>query len=516
MKIFKKIVNYYRQKKFVDCANQDFSVTLKPIFGITPNIYITIFFACLVGLILFFILLYPGIKNNGTIVTITSTPSEATIYINDDYRGITPTKIFLKKGKYNIAVKYDGSDFTPSEYQLSGRIFGTLFFPKQKKIHLEAKTIDPRKTASSTLSQFLFLTTYHYFELANVPPPIATQAIKKLTIAESDKNKDIIIEDFLQKVLISANSPELKLDAFNALSYYHQSLLSSYNPKNNSDLQQLYTNIALSLIKFSNTHPPLFFDYYIHIPAKFRKAIKELQAFTDYKEALITYCLVPTSQDFGKPTGVKITRQDKEFIQLRGGLVRLDETSASNAVKKITEDQRPLVIPLLYKFDDFYIATSLVNKMEFDQFIAANKGIEQEWIDANKVNRFYGPTGDNTSVRGISYYAASDYLKFKGWRLPYLCELKALDNATYGLPKISTSYSSSEVDFQHWCKDSYANGYFTDLDFLPEAAIYILSESKNSINSFPKDFCTEVTGFRAAFSKNEAKVVSLSESKEIF
>ena len=513
MNFFKKIIAYHQKKNYIDCSQQDFRVTLKPILEISPNIYITTLFVMALCLVLFFLLLFPGIKNNGTLLTITSTPSYCALFINDQYRAQTPCKVFLKKGNYKLAISYDGGESQSLQYKVSGRLFGSLFFPKQKTLNLTATTIDPKNCAHHALQQFLHLTSYHSFEPSTIPPQIATQTIQKLYAASPSQLQKEVIANFLYTTLISANSPELKADAFSALEFHWEKELQNLNNSKNVDLQELYTNIATTLINYSETHPSLFFDYYIYIPSKFRKEIKQQQAFLTYKEQLITYCSIPPSLDFGKLTGNKMIKDGKEFLQYKGGLVRLNQELAATALKKIADDQRPLQIPLLYKFDDFYISTQAINKSDFDQFLATNTSIEKKWKEENKVNRFYEPQGDKESVRGISYHCATDYLASKGYRLPYLCEIKSLEPQKYQLPKIVSPFSSKENAFQEWCNDSYCGGYFTNLNFLPEGAIFIFDDSKNIITSYPKDFCTVLTGFRAAFSKNDPVVIPLSNTK---
>jgi len=84
-------------KKITDEDIEKAVVKLKPLFGIKPGVYLTAIYSLVLVLALFLILLYPGVKNNGTIVNVKTSPAAAAVYIDGIYKGTTPADFLLKK-----------------------------------------------------------------------------------------------------------------------------------------------------------------------------------------------------------------------------------------------------------------------------------------------------------------------------------------------------------------------------------------------------------------------------------
>ena len=77
-------------------------VKLKPVFGLKPGIYLTVIYGFIVLLGLFLLLIYPGIKNNGMMIHVDTSPGGAVVYVDNIYKGTAPTSFFVEKGNREI------------------------------------------------------------------------------------------------------------------------------------------------------------------------------------------------------------------------------------------------------------------------------------------------------------------------------------------------------------------------------------------------------------------------------
>ncbi|MFH2115927.1 MAG: PEGA domain-containing protein, partial [Spirochaetota bacterium] len=126
MKVDKRIT-----EKDVDEAE----VRLKPIFGIAPGRYLAIIYALGILTMLFLLLLYPGMKNPGAVYHIESDPPGSAIILDGAYRASTPATIFLPAGNRELRIEHPQFMAKEQSIPVKARLFGTLFFSRESKIH---------------------------------------------------------------------------------------------------------------------------------------------------------------------------------------------------------------------------------------------------------------------------------------------------------------------------------------------------------------------------------------------
>jgi hypothetical protein len=132
------------EKKTINTeAPEDDIVRLKPILGIKPGHYLAFLYSLIILLILFFILLYPGLSNPGSILIVKSEPAGAAVRVDGLFMGTVPCDIFVPKGRHQIEVVLPGFSDWRGEMDFKGRIFGSLFFPKKMPLKVELKSPDP-------------------------------------------------------------------------------------------------------------------------------------------------------------------------------------------------------------------------------------------------------------------------------------------------------------------------------------------------------------------------------------
>jgi len=121
----------------------DIEVKLKPIAGIRPGVYLTALYSLILLFILFSFLLFPGLKNPGVMLVVTTEPAGAAIRVNDIYRGVSGSRIFVPKGTHTIEAVMPGFEGESAVHEIPSRLFGSLFFPRIYKVEFTLKTTDP-------------------------------------------------------------------------------------------------------------------------------------------------------------------------------------------------------------------------------------------------------------------------------------------------------------------------------------------------------------------------------------
>ncbi|MDR2793152.1 MAG: SUMF1/EgtB/PvdO family nonheme iron enzyme [Treponema sp.] len=129
-------------KKKIERLPED-QVHLKPLFGIRPGVYLAGIYGIIMLVILFFILLYPGLSNPGSLVVVTAEPEGAAIWVDGVYRAVAPAAIFVPKGTHRIAVNLPAFTEWSNAIEVPGRAFASLPFPKKVPVKVRLEAPDP-------------------------------------------------------------------------------------------------------------------------------------------------------------------------------------------------------------------------------------------------------------------------------------------------------------------------------------------------------------------------------------
>jgi len=119
------------------------NVKLPHFLGIRPGVYLTVLYSIILLLIFFFLLVFPGLKKPGAVLSVKTEPAGAAIRIDGVYMGTSGKKIAVPKGVRVIEVVLPGFNTESIVQEIPGRIFGSLFFPLRKTIDFTLKTDDP-------------------------------------------------------------------------------------------------------------------------------------------------------------------------------------------------------------------------------------------------------------------------------------------------------------------------------------------------------------------------------------
>jgi len=117
-------------------------VRLKPILGIRPGVYLAVIYSLIILCILFFILVFPGLRSPGAMVELKTEPSGASLRVNGVYMVTSPGKTFVPMGKHSMELVLPGFETERLELEIPGRVFASAFFPRRYPLEVKLNTKD--------------------------------------------------------------------------------------------------------------------------------------------------------------------------------------------------------------------------------------------------------------------------------------------------------------------------------------------------------------------------------------
>jgi hypothetical protein len=129
-------------------------VRLVPIMGIRPGVYLTVLYSIILLAVLFFLLVFPGLRKPGSVLTVKTEPAGAAIRIDGVYMGVSGGKIQVKKGTHAIEAVLPDFETESVLREIPGRVFGSLFFPLKYNIEFTLTTRDPAAAFAQYAADF--------------------------------------------------------------------------------------------------------------------------------------------------------------------------------------------------------------------------------------------------------------------------------------------------------------------------------------------------------------------------
>jgi hypothetical protein len=118
-------------------------VRLKPILGIRRGVYLAGLYAFVLLVILFFILIFPGLKNPGSALAFTSEPAGAAVRVDGVYQGTTPFTAVIGRGTRKIEMVLPGFIPSATELEVPAQIVARPIFPRVIAVHADLNAESP-------------------------------------------------------------------------------------------------------------------------------------------------------------------------------------------------------------------------------------------------------------------------------------------------------------------------------------------------------------------------------------
>lgn len=140
-----------RNRPLHDLAPPDHAVRLRPLAGVAPGIYLTWLYGAALLALLFFAAIFPGLRFNGALVAVSSSPPGAAVYVDGRFAGTTPVTTRVTAGRHTLRLSKD--HFQPREeaVEVGGRVFLSWPFPRRESRHLTLQLQDPAALTQAAL-----------------------------------------------------------------------------------------------------------------------------------------------------------------------------------------------------------------------------------------------------------------------------------------------------------------------------------------------------------------------------
>ncbi|MDR2758134.1 MAG: SUMF1/EgtB/PvdO family nonheme iron enzyme [Spirochaetaceae bacterium] len=133
----------FEKKNVPEKTNEEDQVRLVPVLGIKPRIYLTVLYALIILLVLFLVLIYPGLTKPGSLAILNSEPLGAAVRVDGVTLGVTPCRIFIPRGRRVIELVLPGFQSIRIEQEIPGRIFASALFPRREIITGKLQSDNP-------------------------------------------------------------------------------------------------------------------------------------------------------------------------------------------------------------------------------------------------------------------------------------------------------------------------------------------------------------------------------------
>ncbi|MDR0909777.1 MAG: PEGA domain-containing protein [Spirochaetaceae bacterium] len=191
-------------------------VRLKPILGLRPGVYLFGFYCFLFVLLLFFVLVCPGLVQSGNYLSCNSEPAGAAVRIDDVYRGTTPCEFFVAKGEHSIEFVLPGFNTEALPVVVEPVVFASVFRPKKLAVEASLKTDDPVGVFTLAAKEYAQWSQAGEPTAAWHVPMVLSEGAARLVPWATEPSVRAALNDVLEEALLYAASNYALQDAVQA------------------------------------------------------------------------------------------------------------------------------------------------------------------------------------------------------------------------------------------------------------------------------------------------------------
>jgi formylglycine-generating enzyme required for sulfatase activity len=417
------------------------AVRLKPILGMEPGKYLTILYATALLVILFFLLLYPGLRTYGSQVMVSSTPQDAALYVDGTYRGSTPLTLFLGAGRHELRFEHPHFADHTLNPDIGGRRFASLMFPRRESIEAELRLQDRAGLLAERFRQISdWAMVGTFFDRYRYPGRAADTVAAVLSAEEasgqSGESQRQVLSSFLHNLTNNMSTPELTADLISAAGLlYDEPTLAELRADSYSSTGSGYSpslfNRAMEVFRQFRIDSPLL-PLYGYLAAEeavredFAAGLSIDQTLRQLKEEVRDLPFAATYSDF--PGGSQAAA-----VRVAGhGFVFFDPPPeipvGNDAFSFDIEDlnyQELASYPHSEETSSFYLASELTSQDQYARFLEENprwrednrEALISEGLVQEDYLRYPQRSGD-IPVSNISWHAAKAYCQWLNSKLP--------------------------------------------------------------------------------------------------
>ena len=137
-----------------DTQENQIEVRLKPILGISPGTYLSILYGIVILFILFMLLFFKGLRDQGEYIQVTTFPPGASVKIDGLYVGSSPCEALVLKGFHNVTISKPHFEPFVLKDTFKGPVFATLFFRPRRRLQINLELSDLQGLSRQALRDF--------------------------------------------------------------------------------------------------------------------------------------------------------------------------------------------------------------------------------------------------------------------------------------------------------------------------------------------------------------------------
>jgi len=400
-------------------AENEFQVTLKPLFGIAPERYLPVFYGILLLVILFFILVFPGLRNYGSVLHVATLPEGASVYVDGVREGATPLAVFVPAGTHDLTLKRPHFADATEKIDVKGKLFATLIWPRHEEVNRTLSLGDAKGLLSEAALRYsqwsLVRTASSQYQF----PPVLSPAVRDYYTG----NRNAAVSDV--DALLSHAVEDLNSDVL--LRDYSRAAAFNFSHAQAPGPFQVGQMIA-GLARMLDQRPGFAFQLAQVLPEKVAATYTGSSWFQNFRQNYTTALLPYTSEGDSaatEPTRV-ITAAGERFHRIPAGT--FVEGMKRSDRRLVNED--PLSKPRPVRQPSFYVMESEVTRASYARFIGAvpewswrNRDalVKKGLVTSDYLSGWDSPSFSRDSsvpVTNVSYFAAQAYARWVTGRLP--------------------------------------------------------------------------------------------------
>ena len=372
-------------------------VRLRPVLSVAPGTYLTVGLGLLVLLVLFLVLIAPGLAFDGTILRVTSTPSDAAVHLDGRFAATTPADLRVPRGAHTLRLSRPSFRTAEVSIDAGGRIFGSLLVPRREKRHFAIELEDPQGLLDQAIADFA------------ASPLLATSIASAAAALATRDTVDAsrFVHLFIQHATQDSVSHAVEATVL---------LLGGSAPTSPGGIARFVSFLA----QHNTRHGAALLARASPLPVRPQVVQSDwFRAWREREEARLHAWL--RQHDTAPPDGRRsLSVGSLTFDEIPAGRFVMGDTRRIQDLASRTSPVEEM--PHIVEVPRFYAGTREVSKREFAAFVAANPG----WAPANRAALveeglaspdYLGDWGDSGPraetldhpVTYVSFYAAEAY-----------------------------------------------------------------------------------------------------------
>lgn len=389
---------------------ENISIKLKTIRGMKPRVYVPAAWIALIILVVFLLLVLPGLRKNGTFLTVDTLPPDAEVIFDGVRLGSSGSPLFAPRGSAELVVHKFGYTDHIETVDMRGRVFASRLFPRKQQIQINLTALESYDALSQGLYEFsAWTSTGPESGRYAIPSSLTTAAREAVSGGASEIDRGVLSESALPSSLDERHLSDL----FRAESI----IASGGGPPSLSSLVSLAGFAAGTL----SDHPGYASSIAVLIDRE-RLTGSGLTDLADDEATIREMALAEYENYYAQSPGIRrSTYGPYSFVTFPAQKAPAGDLEAVASGYDFRTGARPAYVSV----PDFTIATREVSNSEFAAFTAE----KSEWAVENRdelvlrelADETYlddwtaagpAPGSEDMPVTGISWFAAEAYTRW--------------------------------------------------------------------------------------------------------